>query len=75
MFIGQSILILEKILRDDKSGPTDVVLFDMGMMALHKGRERTKSEYFDMIYQSGFSRCEYINMGKSSKRDIIVATK
>lgn len=48
------VLIAEKILFEDKSGPISANMQDLNMLVGTKGRERSFSEYKDMLERVGF---------------------
>jgi acetylserotonin N-methyltransferase len=52
---GGALLIAEKLLNDDKSGPRWAQLQDLNMLTCTEGRERTLGEYESLLRRAGFS--------------------
>lgn len=52
--IGGGILICEKLLNDDKSGPEWAVLQSLNMLVCTEGKERTLGEYESLLTAAGF---------------------
>ncbi|CAF1241116.1 unnamed protein product [Rotaria sp. Silwood1] len=61
--INGAILIAEKLLNEDKSGPITVNMQDLNMLVATVGRERTCSEYKDMLEKVGFKNIKCIHTG------------
>jgi acetylserotonin O-methyltransferase len=57
---GGGLLIAEKILWDDGTGPAWSVLQSMNMMVCTEGRERTLSEYGSMLTRAGFQTVQAV---------------
>ena len=53
---GGAILIVEKLLHDDKAGPRWASLQDINMLTCTEGRERTLGEYAELLTRAGFSK-------------------
>src|SRR5262249_44847558 len=71
---GGSILVLEKFLNDDKTGPLLATLMSLNMLvASLGGRERTAQEYGDLMVEAGFVEPKATVL--SGMRDYIVARK
>lgn len=51
---GGGLLIAEKLLWDDKSGPSWAQMQDLNMLVCTEGRERTLAEYEQLLLQAGF---------------------
>jgi acetylserotonin N-methyltransferase len=51
---GGALLIAEKLLDDDKSGPRWAQLQDLNMLTCTEGRERTLGEYESLLRRGGF---------------------
>ncbi len=51
-----ALLICEKVLWDDKSGPGWAIMQNLNMLACTEGKERTLSEYADLLEQVGFGQ-------------------
>ncbi|CAH1797057.1 unnamed protein product [Owenia fusiformis] len=52
---GGALLVLEKFLDEDKSGPMESLLLDMDMLLCAEGRERSLSEYKEKLEKHGFT--------------------
>jgi acetylserotonin O-methyltransferase len=57
---GGGLLIAEKILWDDSTGPAWALLQSMNLLVCTEGRERTLTEYGSILTQAGFTRIEAI---------------
>ena len=70
---GGGLLIVEKLLLDDHTGPTSANLQSMNMLVCTEGKERSLAEYTKMLQAAGFTRVE----GKrtSAPVDAILAIK
>jgi acetylserotonin N-methyltransferase len=70
---GGALLIAEKLLDDDKSGPPWAVLQSLNMLVCTEGKERTLGEYEALLKAAGFARVE----GKrtDSPLDAVLAVK
>jgi acetylserotonin N-methyltransferase len=55
---GGGILIAEKLLRDDRSGPIHAHMQSMNMLVCTEGRERSFAEYADLLEEAGFTEME-----------------
>jgi acetylserotonin N-methyltransferase len=51
---GGAVLIAEKLIDDDKSGPRWALMQDLGMLLYTEGKERTLAEYQSLLEQVGF---------------------
>jgi acetylserotonin N-methyltransferase len=51
---GGAILIAEKLLREDKSGPISAQLQSLNMLMCTEGKERTLPEYRRLLEDAGF---------------------
>ena len=51
---GGVLLILEKVLQDDKRAPISCLLDDLMLATISRGRERTESEYQRLLEMNGF---------------------
>jgi acetylserotonin O-methyltransferase len=51
---GGGLLVLEKLLDDDKSGPRWAVLQSLNMLLCTEGKERTLEEYANLLQAAGF---------------------
>jgi acetylserotonin N-methyltransferase len=55
---GGALLVAEKLLYDDRSGPSWAVLQSLNMLICTEGKERTLGEYTSLLRGVGFSRVE-----------------
>lgn len=55
---GGALLIVEKLLDEDKSGPTHVHMQSLNMLVCTEGQERTLNEYTALLRQAGFGTVE-----------------
>jgi acetylserotonin N-methyltransferase len=55
---GGGILIAEKLLNEDKTGPTSAQLQSLNMLVCTEGKERTLSEYRKLLEEAGFHSVE-----------------
>ncbi len=51
---GGGLLIAEKLLDEDKSGPTPAHMQSLNMLVCTEGKERTLSEYAALLREAGF---------------------
>lgn len=51
---GGALLIIEKLMAEDKSGPTPVLMQSLNMLLCTEGRERTLGEYRALLEAAGF---------------------
>ncbi|ESO89631.1 hypothetical protein LOTGIDRAFT_164936 [Lottia gigantea] len=72
---GGCILLLEKCLNEDKTGPYDAILLDTMMMVICEGRERTFLEYQMLLQQYGFTNVIWREMHGRNCQDVILALK
>lgn len=70
---GGGLLIAEKLLLDDKSGPRWALSQDLNMLTCTEGRERTLSEYEQLLKSAGFR--EVAGYRTASPIDAVLATK
>ncbi|HYT88844.1 MAG TPA: class I SAM-dependent methyltransferase [Gemmataceae bacterium] len=70
---GGGLLIAEKLLDDDRSGPRWAVLQSLNMLTCTEGKERTLAEYAALLRAAGFSRVE--GRPTDSPLDAILALK
>jgi len=52
---GGALLIAEKLLDEDKSGPTPVHMQSLNMLVCTEGKERTLTEYAALLREAGFA--------------------
>ena len=70
---GGALLIAEKLLDEDKSGPRWALMQNLGMLLYTEGKERTLSEYKTLLNQVGFA--EVKGATTPSPLDAILALK
>jgi acetylserotonin N-methyltransferase len=70
---GGALLVAEKLLNDDKSGPTPALMQSLNMLICTEGRERTLTEYSTLLRETGFARVEGCRTGAAL--DAVLATK
>jgi acetylserotonin N-methyltransferase len=70
---GGGLLVAEKLIDDDRSGPVWAHMQDLGMLLYTEGRERTLGEYEAMLKQAGFA--EVRGARTPSPGDAILALK
>jgi acetylserotonin N-methyltransferase len=70
---GGAILIAEKLLYEDKSGPISAQLQSLNMLMCTEGKERTLTEYRRLLEDAGFRNVQGRITG--STLDAIIATK
>jgi acetylserotonin O-methyltransferase len=70
---GGALLIAEKLLHEDKSGPLPALLQSLNMLVCTEGKERTISEYTAILCAAGFSEVQHHITG--APLDAILATK
>ena len=70
---GGALLIAEKLLDDDKTGPVPALMQSLSMLVCTEGKERTLAEYTALLRQAGFAQVE----GKvtNAPLDAILAVK
>lgn len=70
---GGGVLIAEKLLDDDKTGPRWAQLQSLNMLTCTEGKERTLAEYESLLRQVGFNRV--VGCRTPSPLDAILATR
>jgi acetylserotonin O-methyltransferase len=55
---GGALLIAEKLLNDDKTGPLPALMQSLSMLVCTEGRERTLAEYTALLREAGFAQVE-----------------
>lgn len=71
--VGGGILLAEKLLREDKTGPRWAQLQSLNMLVCTEGKERTLEEYEALLQQCGFS--EVVGMRTNTPLDAVLAIK
>ncbi|MBV8810501.1 MAG: hypothetical protein JO033_17660 [Acidobacteriaceae bacterium] len=59
------VLIAEALINEDRSGPVYAIMQDLNMLVCTDGRERTASEYKQLLESTGFSRVQAGRTGAS----------
>lgn len=70
---GGALLIAEKLLDENKSGPTPAHLQSLNMLICTEGRERTLNEYAALLREAGFATVDGIRT--RTVLDAVLATK
>lgn len=70
---GGALLICEKMLTDDKSGPSWAQMQDLNMLVCTEGKERALAEYEALLVAAGFS--EVVGCRTATPIDGILVTK
>ncbi len=70
---GGALLIAERLLEEDRSGPLPALMQDLNMLVCTDGKERTLSEYEALLRQAGFHQISAKSTGVSL--DAILAVK
>jgi acetylserotonin N-methyltransferase len=70
---GGAVLIAEKVLLDDKSGPRWALMQNLNMLTCTEGKERTLGEYKALLRQVGFT--EIASRRTDSPLDVVLACK
>jgi acetylserotonin N-methyltransferase len=70
---GGGLLVAEKLLADDRSGPRWAVVQSLNMLVCTEGKERTLGEYAELLREAGFSKVE--GRRTESPLDAVLALK
>ncbi len=62
---GGALLIAERLLDDDKSGPVNALMQSLGMLICTEGKERTLEEYRALLLTAGFGKVEGKKTGRA----------
>jgi len=60
---GGAVMIVEKVLHDDKAGPEWAVLQSLNMLVCTEGKERTLGEYESLLTNAGFANVTCVRTG------------
>jgi acetylserotonin O-methyltransferase len=71
--IGGALLIAEKILWEDRTGPRGALLQSLNMLVCTEGKERSFGEYASLLSEAGFLQVECVRT--QTPIDAILATK
>ncbi len=55
---GGALLIAERLLDEDKTGPVPAAMQSLNMLVCTEGRERTLGEYAELLRRAGFTKVE-----------------
>ena len=72
--LGGALLIAEKFLNEDKTGPKGVLLQSLNMLVQTYGKERTATEYKQLLEKQGFVDIQTKQL-ESSGLDAILCRK
>ncbi|NXC48980.1 ASMT methyltransferase, partial [Penelope pileata] len=61
---GGGVLLVESLLREDRSGPVETQLYSMNMLVQTEGKERTAAEYSRLLERAGFREVQVKRTGK-----------
>ncbi|XP_042316150.1 acetylserotonin O-methyltransferase [Sceloporus undulatus] len=61
---GGGVLLIETLLNEDKSGPLESQLYSLNMLVQTEGKERTATEYGELLTAAGFQETEIKITGK-----------
>jgi acetylserotonin N-methyltransferase len=70
---GGALLIAEKLVEEDRSGPLPALMQDLNMLVCTDGKERTLSEYESLLRSAGFHQISAKRTG--APLDVILAMK
>jgi acetylserotonin N-methyltransferase len=70
---GGALLIAERLLNEDKTGPAGALFQSLNMLVCTEGKERTLSEYASLLKQAGFTEVEGRRTG--APLDAVLALK
>ena len=72
---GGGLLICEKILDEDRRGPKQALLQSLSMLVATGGKERTASEYKQILDKHGFVVTQINQLDQSPFMDVILCLK
>lgn len=72
---GGAVLVAEKLIGPDRSGPRWALMQHLGMLIYTEGRERTAQEYDLLLKSVGFSKVEHRALPGGVPLDAVLATK
>ncbi|NWZ23891.1 ASMT methyltransferase, partial [Asarcornis scutulata] len=61
---GGGVLLVESLLKEDRSGPVETQLYSMNMLVQTEGKERTPAEYSKLLVAAGFREVQVKRTGK-----------
>jgi acetylserotonin N-methyltransferase len=62
---GGALLVGERLLDDDKTGPSNAAMQSLNMLVCTEGRERNVAEYESLLRRAGFTKVEAKRTGKA----------
>jgi acetylserotonin N-methyltransferase len=71
--VGGGVLIVEKLLAEDKSGPRWALMQDLNMLTCTEGKERTLGEYEALLKRAGF--IDVLGCRTPAPLDAVLGTK
>lgn len=57
-------LLVESLLKEDRSGPVETQLYSLNMLVQTEGKERTPAEYSKLLAAAGFREVQVKRTGK-----------
>ena len=72
---GGVLLVLEKVLQDDRKAPVTCLLDDLLTASVSKGRERSESEYVKLLENNGFRHVQHTRILGVNTYDVLLARK
>ncbi|XP_041373402.1 acetylserotonin O-methyltransferase-like [Gigantopelta aegis] len=72
---GGSLLLLEKMLNEEKDGPETCVLNDLAMAMISHGKERSATEYRRLLEKHGFRNTQIKRLHGNNTYDVLLARK
>jgi acetylserotonin N-methyltransferase len=70
---GGALLVAERLLNDDKTGPVSTLMQSLNMLVCTEGRERTLAEYAALLCDAGFE--EVLGRKTGAPLDAVMAVK
>ncbi|KYO41139.1 acetylserotonin O-methyltransferase [Alligator mississippiensis] len=61
---GGGVLVVETLLNEDKSGPLDTQVYSLNMLVQAEGKEKTSTEYSNLLRAAGFKEVQVKKTGK-----------
>ena len=71
--VGGGVLVAEKLIADDRTGPDLAQMQDLNMLLVTEGKERTLGEYADLLRRAGFAEVDGQTTG--APVDAVLAVK
>jgi len=70
---GGALLVAERLLNDDKSGPVNALMQSLSMLLCTEGKERTVEEYRTLLLAAGFSQVDAKTTGRAVDAILAIA--